>query len=63
MPLSLDHKPSEKDEKKRILEHGGRVDTYHDNEGNPMGPARIWLKNKNIPGLAMSRSLGDVIAA
>jgi len=28
-----------------------------------MGPARVWLKDKNIPGLAMSRSLGDIIAA
>ena len=28
-----------------------------------MGPARVWLKNQNIPGLAMSRSLGDLVAA
>lgn len=28
-----------------------------------MGPARVWLKNEDLPGLAMSRSLGDFVAA
>ena len=27
-----------------------------------MGPARVWLKNENIPGLAMARSIGDLVA-
>ena len=27
-----------------------------------MGPYRVWFKNKNYPGLAMSRSIGDGIA-
>jgi hypothetical protein len=27
-----------------------------------MGPHRVWLKNENIPGLAMSRSFGDYVA-
>ena len=31
--------------------------------GNPAGPARVWLKHENIPGLAMARSIGDRIAA
>ena len=31
--------------------------------GNPVGPSRVWLKHENIPGLAMSRSLGDKVAA
>ena len=26
------------------------------------GPARVWLKHMDIPGLAMSRSLGDTVA-
>ena len=29
----------------------------------PVGPARVWLGNAWMPGLAMSRSLGDTIAA
>ena len=28
-----------------------------------MGPYRIWIKQKNIPGLAMTRSFGDYIAS
>ncbi|CAG9323291.1 unnamed protein product [Blepharisma stoltei] len=61
--LSRDHKPSEKDEHKRILNSGGRVESYQDELGNPLGPARVWLKNQNLPGLGMSRSLGDRVAA
>jgi hypothetical protein len=28
-----------------------------------MGPPRIWLKKQELPGLAMSRSFGDEVAA
>lgn len=31
--------------------------------GNPVGPHRVWLKNLDIPGLAMTRSFGDKIGA
>lgn len=41
---------------------GGRVDTFRDAQGNALGPLRVWLKNENIPGLAMSRSIGDNVA-
>ena len=27
-----------------------------------MGPHRVWMKDENIPGLAMSRSFGDTVA-
>lgn len=27
-----------------------------------MGPARVWLMHQDVPGLAMSRSLGDAVA-
>jgi len=30
--------------------------------GRFSGPQRVWVKNINSPGLAMSRSLGDTIA-
>lgn len=62
MALSRDHKPCEEDEKERILNCGGRVEAYQDEEGNPMGPSRVWLLNEDIPGLAMSRSIGDLVA-
>lgn len=41
----------------------GRVDPYYDENGNPVGPHRVWLKNEELPGLAMSRSFGDEVAA
>lgn len=27
-----------------------------------MGPLRVWLKNEDTPGLAMTRSIGDHVA-
>jgi serine/threonine protein phosphatase PrpC len=29
----------------------------------PIGPARVWLGDARLPGLAMSRSIGDTVAA
>mmetsp|Transcript_20353 Transcript_20353/g.17652 ORF Transcript_20353/g.17652 Transcript_20353/m.17652 type:complete len:225 (+) Transcript_20353:1403-2077(+) len=62
-PLSKDHKPDDNVEMERILSHGGRVETYRDIYGNQVGPYRVWLKHENIPGLAMARSIGDLVAA
>jgi len=31
--------------------------------GDYHGPHRLWLQNDNIPGIAMSRSFGDQVAA
>ena len=30
--------------------------------GNNLVPPRVWLKNENVPGLAMSRAFGDGVA-
>ena len=61
--LSRDHKPTESDEMKRILSKGGRIKQFFDVKINEyIGPERIWLNNSEIPGLAMSRSIGDTIA-
>ena len=61
--MSRDHKPDDRSENIRIQKAGGRVESYQDEDGNPAGPARVWLKNQDLPGLAMSRSLGDAVAA
>lgn len=61
--LSTDHKPDLPEEQKRILSKGGRVAAYTGPKGDPVGPARVWLKTRDLPGLAMSRSFGDKIAA
>lgn len=54
IPLSIDHKPELPEEQSRIEKCGGIVMKDEDN-----GPFRVWKENKNYPGLAMSRSLGD----
>eukprot|EP00344_Euplotes_crassus_P005297 CAMPEP_0197006712 /NCGR_PEP_ID=MMETSP1380-20130617/36638_1 /TAXON_ID=5936 /ORGANISM="Euplotes crassus, Strain CT5" /LENGTH=712 /DNA_ID=CAMNT_0042426415 /DNA_START=245 /DNA_END=2383 /DNA_ORIENTATION=+ len=61
--LSLDHKPDRADEFKRIMESQGRVDPFREENGEPVGPARVWLRDANVPGLAMSRSIGDLVAS
>ena len=63
IPVSRDHKPDLEDEKSRILASNGRIDTYRDTNGEAIGPFRVWLSDQNIPGLAMSRSLGDRLAS
>ena len=60
--LSRDHKPDSPDEHERIRKTGGRVEAYKDEYGGDFGPKRVWLKNENLPGLAMSRSFGDLCA-
>ena len=48
-------------EQARIEANGGRVWAMKYDDGID-GPARVWLKDQNIPGLAMSRSLCDEVA-
>ena len=60
--LSNDHKPNIDTEKKRIYRNKGRVEQYTE-FGIKTGPFRVWLKNEMYPGLAMSRSIGDIIAS
>ena len=60
--LSTDHKPSTPSELQRIQSHGGRVSPYYDSTGVPIGPSRVWMQDEDIPGLAMSRSIGDLLA-
>jgi len=60
--LSRDQKPSEQDEYDRIINSGGRIESFKDENGNYIGPERVWLKDEDVPGLAMSRSFGDEVA-
>jgi serine/threonine protein phosphatase PrpC len=59
--ITEDHKPDREDEKRRILSRGGRVFAVEYEDGVD-GPPRVWLGHMDIPGLAMSRSLGDTVA-
>ena len=60
--LSRDHKPTEKDEAKRIYENDGRIQPFTE-DGEFVGPQRVWIKEEEVPGLAMTRSFGDRVAA
>ncbi len=60
--LTRDHKPTEEDEAKRIFENDGRIQPFID-EGEFIGPQRVWVKEDDVPGLAMTRSFGDRVAA
>ena len=59
--LSRDHKPTEEDEYKRIIEADGEIEAIEDDNGNWTGPLRVWEKGSEGPGLAMTRSLGDKV--
>lgn len=62
LQLSRDHKPNLEDERARIERSGGKVAKYIEN-GIKVGPYRVWKKNEPYPGLAMSRSIGDLQAS
>jgi len=59
--ITFDHKPDSPKEKERILACGGRVFAVEYDDGVD-GPPRVWLGHMDVPGLAMARSLGDVVA-
>ena len=60
--LTHDHKPDDPKERQRVVNRGGKVAQAQDWRGRFSGPQRVWVKNINSPGLAMSRSLGDTVA-
>ena len=57
--LSRDHKPTIQEEAERILKVGGRIRPMKDDDGEFIGPLRVYMKDKDMPGLAMTRSFGD----
>ena len=60
--LSYDCKPELPNERKRIYELGGSVEKALDENDQPAGPYRVYAKGEEYPGLAMSRSIGDIDA-
>ena len=62
--LSKDQKPDNEKEKIRIEKMGGIISQCNDlyDDGKEGGPFRIWVKGRDYPGIAMSRSIGDKIA-
>src|SRR3990167_3039823 len=60
--VSTEHKPDRPTEKERIEQAGGIIAQYVYKESVPTGPPRVWNKLKTEPGLATSRSFGDLVA-
>jgi hypothetical protein len=60
--LSFDQKPENPKEKERIIKAGGRVEPLPGPPGEDCGPPRVWLAEVDVPGLAMSRSIGDEVS-
>jgi len=48
--ITHSHKPEDIEERRRIVERGGEV-----------RDGRVWMRGKEHPGLAMSRSIGDLV--
>ena len=61
-PLSYDCKPEIPMERKRIMANGGSVEQFIDDNDQGVGPFRVFIKDQENPGLAMSRSIGDIEA-
>jgi len=61
LQLTRDDKPYVNEEMNRIIRAGGVVLRYEKNMVK--GPYRVFAKGQNIPGLAISRSIGDNFAS
>ena len=60
--LSILHLATDENEQKRIIENGGEIHPYYEENGIFEGPDRIYAKNQIYPGLVMSRTIGDLEA-
>ena len=60
IPLSIDFKPEMPEEMNRIIINGGEVRQIKNEFGEGVGPFRVWKRGEGYPGLAMSRSIGDL---
>ena len=61
--LSRDHKPTEIDEALRIKYKNGEIHPFINEDGEFNGPERVWISGQGIPGLAMTRSFGDIVGS
>lgn len=60
--LTYPHTTENQKEFMRILRCGGRLQQNSDKFGNRSGPYYIWKNYSNVPGLIVSRTIGNIIA-
>lgn len=60
--LTEDHYPGVAAEKARIEAAGGRVGATDDVQLGELGGARVWKGDSDVPGLPLSRTIGDEMA-
>ena len=62
--LSNDHIPMSSEENKRIMSMNGKIEKIKNEIGEDIGPFLIFEKDKDsgLPGIPMSRSIGDLNA-
>ena len=60
--LTVDHKPNNPNENRRIIFYNGRIERHKNEFGDEVGPYRVYGKDSdsNSQGLTMSRSIGDL---
>lgn len=58
--LTTDHVPTAAGERQRVEAAGGRVECWSP-AGCDTGPPRVWLRERRVPGLSMSRAFGDSV--
>jgi serine/threonine protein phosphatase PrpC len=61
-PLSIDHRLNRDSEIGRVTLAGGRVEPSRSFNGAFRGSDRLWLRHLQVPGLMVSRSIGDEVA-
>lgn len=61
LKLAVEQRPNLREELDRIKKAGGKVQQLTNDQGVKIGPYRVWKKFGTLPGLAMSRSIGDSI--
>ena len=61
LEVSIDHKPTREGEKERVISSGGKIERSMIDD-KEVGPYRVWKAEEDVPGIAITRSLGDLIA-
>jgi hypothetical protein len=58
--LAREHRPDYKDETQRIQRYGGAIRACRQSRDEA---PRVWLRGQSCPGVTLTRSIGDILAA